>query len=207
MKKFLFCLVSLFLIRLMISCCPCEIEPILLNLNTLTISNLDNSSDVHDPPRLSQSDSMYSNAVAFEVVLSDSTYENEYDEFALAIRNLGFKSALAFWCDCNQPYAPNQKVKKISIVSLFELLPGQGKGCDVSDWFVALPSANRLYSGIDQLYELINTELVQNFAGIRFQLFCKEDLKTPQAQFAITAELTDGTLLTAHTQLIRIIQK
>ncbi len=77
MKKFLFCLLSLFLIRVLISCCPCEISPILLNINTITISNLNNSSDVHDPPRVSQSDSMYSSAVAFEVALSDSTYEKQ----------------------------------------------------------------------------------------------------------------------------------
>ncbi|MDZ7633207.1 MAG: hypothetical protein U5L72_01675 [Bacteroidales bacterium] len=189
----------LFALRI-IQSCSCPDNPHYFDFDLLTVSNLDNSRDY---VRSNETDTMYSASVAFEMRIAGSR------AFALNPKSnfsLGFTEATAME-ECPIRFVPNQQITKITIRTLEAISSEIPENTDVTTLFLGLvpyTSSGYMYEPIENMYNRINQQSFYDNATATLQLFCKENIQYPKAQFEISVDLSDGRTLTAITNLIHL---
>lgn len=203
MKKIMFVLFLIFIVRLFVSCCRCSDETTPMQLNEITIKNLCTAGDYGDVI-YNETDAMSSSKVAFKVIVADSTIDTYIEYYACNNANWGFSAASATSCDCYQLFKPEQQIVDIRIFSLLKMSEQIAANTDVTKYFVAIPSASQLYTPIDKLYPLINRDVIIGGPTIDMSFFCKLNIENTKAQFVVNIELSDGRMLSAFTNELQL---
>ncbi len=196
MKKIIFVLVLIFILRVFGSCCRCSEETIPMQLNEISIKNLGTVGD-YNGVVYNKTDSMLRSKVAFEVIVADSTIELRNDYYVCNKTNWGFSTASATKCDCYLNFKPEQQIVDIKIFSLFKMSEHIQANSDVTKYFVADPEGSELYTPINKL--LLNNVVISGSPAIDMRFFCKINIENDKAQFVINIELSDGKILSAFT--------
>jgi hypothetical protein len=202
--KILLIFIAGFLLNFVLSC-GCDIDEAFADFNTLSIENVDNSGH---RPVVSASDTMHSEAVAFRIIIADTTsmlyVENNQRT------NLGFKQANAWQCACWIKYYANQEIRNIQITTLYPLSGEIHANSDVTHLFLAIDPRglwrNNLYIEIDEIYEAINgnsycDERPREHFHVALRIKAEHDV----AQFLIKVELSDHRTFSETTNLIHLI--
>lgn len=169
MKKALFVLLLGFIVRLFFSCCNCPDDVTAINLNSMYISNLDNSDIYFNGDNPVFNDSMINAAVAFEVAIIDSTIK-EYPVYYGA--NIGFNSASAMEpCACFPYYEAEEEITSFTITTLNDINSKYKAGSDVTSLFVGTPSENFLYKNFSDIIQVVNEQIQHGFPGIKIGVF------------------------------------
>jgi hypothetical protein len=190
-----------FLIQLFFSCDPPDSTPIDINYNYLSVKGVDNSgqymSGYYDAV-----DTMYSEAVAFKLTLSDSSYYYYASNRVKSVKPLSFSSAMALSID--DSYTPVNQVKDIKTTTLFDIDNELRAGADIS--------SHILYSSGDmfELYENHNYAIstlnaVQNDASGSVYLFLKKAVQNTMLQFKVEITLDNDAVLVCKTDTVTII--
>jgi hypothetical protein len=191
------------LVRLFQGCNDYTQQIILFDLNKIHVSNINNAG-LH--AEQAGSDTMFSEAVAFRIELSDTM--NYIHLSALKPAGIGISSCLAK--EPSPSYKPGQMIETISIISLFDISGAIPANTEVTAYFCygfdnySVPGD--LYLSWDQLEEILN-EWSFNNKKISFDLFFKENIQAGFAQFEITLGLSDGSTLRDTTSLIHFINQ
>lgn len=193
-------------VRIVSSCCDCDSLPVYFNFNKADLRNVDNSRDY---PFTITSDSMFAEAVAFEVSIFDSTGYYYLAENRNPFHNLGFSTASAFSCDCAMPFSPNQFIESIEIITLYPINPSTPAGSNVSELFVAESTSNSavgsVYENLPQLCRQAQGKTYYDSGIESFRLFLKPAVENPVARFQIQLYFSDGSEIALTTGLIHII--
>lgn len=203
LKKILFILLSLNLLRIIPGCCECDEAARPFSFNQTDIVNLDNTGPW---PEYTDSDTMRPAAVAFSISLFDST--GYFYAQAPDIVTPGFSQAKAFAkCDCAFPFMANQHLTQISIESLYALSPDIPAG-EVSGLFVAKPTSNaasgNLYIPLNDLCNQTIGKVYYDSGIESFDLYLKTEVQHPEARFVFTFTFSDSLILRDTTRLITI---
>lgn len=201
---------GIFAIRLIVSCgCHCPIEKIAFDFNTMH-AYAPGSGNFESVPMLQDS-----RKVSFGIAVEDTvnmyyTEDTASIDYTAYAAPLGFSSAMAIDCFCSSYYAPNQKIRKITITSLLPLNAQIPAMSDVSELFVAsragTATKGNLYLSMPELYKAVNPELYVDTKTELFTVFLTVPVEHTAAQFAVEVELTDNRTLRDTTGLITIIQ-
>lgn len=203
LRKILFVLFTLNLLRIIPGCCECDESLIPFSFNKTDIVNLNNTGAW---PEYTDSDTMKPAAVAFSISLFDST--GYLYAQAPAIQSFGFSEAKAFAkCDCAFPLRPNQHLKQLNIESLYSISPEIGAG-DVSSHFVARPTSNasqgNLYITPEELCNQTIGKVYYDGGVESFDVYLKSEVLYHEARFVFTFTFSDNTVLRDTTRLITI---
>ena len=154
----------------------------------------------------SVNDTMYSEAVAFRISVSDTS-----GMIGLAAKKyveIGISSCMA-----NEPepsFKPAQMIENINVVSLFDISDSVKANTDVTAFFCYntddYSGSGDLYLTWDQLAEIIAGRSYDN-QMLSFDLFLKESVMAENSQFIISLSLSDGRTLQDTTALITIINE
>lgn len=197
-------LISLAFILKVVSSCVRPSFDFEFDFSKITVTNLDNS-DIY--AMRSDRDTMYSEALAFEVTLSDDELFADGGLLKTETAFPGFTPASAMSPEFR--YHPRHQIISINIVTLEELSPSVPAGSDVTQLFVAnVPhyfTRDFLYIKADELSSIFNLEYYPGEPSVTFQLFCREEILNSKARFSITATLSDDSTLAAATSMITII--
>ncbi|MFV0391892.1 MAG: hypothetical protein ACK5KP_08440 [Paludibacteraceae bacterium] len=201
-SKILFVVAVIFLTRLLSSCDnrAYETQKIYYDFDSLTVQNLNNSGEYW---RLSTTDEMDSETVAFRLnLLSKDLVKSGY-QYA---KNHKQESVMGFMATtARSPVLPimiaNQTIKKITIIALRDISEEIKSGTDVTGLFL-LGSGWDLYSPIDTVYDNPISSYAAHSNSLNFIL--KEPVKTAEIKFRFIVELSDNTILSVETNLIKI---
>lgn len=205
-------LIVIFLIRFMQSCCSilggcsCDETPIPFNLTKISISNLNNSGAGIG---INEGNSMYSSAVAFEVMVSDT---NQFYPYYSACKTnsitTGFSTAMAFSYDCDPYFEAQEKIDSLRIITLYDINQAIVAGEEISDLFFAqsdyFPNTG-LYANLYDVIDHLNTS-VNNFPNLKLQVFLSLPVENNNARFAFNFYLNSGVVICDTTNLINILQ-
>lgn len=142
-------------------------------------------------------ENMFSEKVFFEITISD-TIRNYYAGQSYK-PNFGFTNAHALSCP-DPVYISNQQLKKIQVETLFPISSQIPAGQDVSSYFYG---RSKLYISLDELIASMSNVYYQPQTS--FTLFLKEKVENENAQFVITLNFSDGSVLIDTTKMINII--
>ena len=185
--------------------CRCNNPVIPYNLDSLSIRNLYNADNF---PTLTESNSMYSAAIAFSVTLADSNLQNPYYYTKCSIpATVGFTSSYATSMDCNPIFVPNQRIVGINIVTLYSINSAVLSGADVTNLFLARSNnynPELMYSTFESLFVKLNSQPNEQ-PELNFNVFLKVPVVNTLARFALIVSLSDGTVLSDTTKLITVI--
>jgi hypothetical protein len=203
MKRISVIIIILNLVRLFQGCNDFTQQIILFDLNKINISNIDNSGLYAVQ---TESDTMFCEAVAFRIELSDTM--NYIHLSALKPAGIGISS-----CQANEPepsFKPGQQIESISIVSLFDISDAIPAYTDVTAYFCYTPEnysvPGDLYLSWIQLKEVLNNWSYNN-KQVSFDLYFKENIQAGSAQFTISLGLSDGMTLRGTTVLIHLLKQ
>jgi hypothetical protein len=204
MKKILLVLLLGFVARLFFSCCNCPDDVTTISVNKLYINNLDNTDFYHEISPVLH-DSMLRSAVAFEVILRDTSVR-EYP--VLYGANSGFTSASAFQpCECYPNFKVKEQITSLRIISLHDVNAQYKAGSDVTGIFVGSYSEKSiygLYRNFDDIIKAVNEQIQYGFPGIRIGVYCTKPIENDFAQFSFEVKLSNGKVMTAQSKLIQI---
>lgn len=204
MKKVIFVLLLIFIIRVMVSCCRCSDETEPMELNQITVVNLNTVNSMGETANY-VTDTMPSSKLAFQINVTDSTLHPDIFYYGCNKVDFGFNTASATSCDCYQLFEPEQQIVDVRIFSLHNLTEQIKANTDVTEYFVALLPLSDLYTPIADIYPSINRNVVGSNLSISMNLFCKLNIQNSKAQFVINVELSDGRMLSAFTNEIKLI--
>ncbi len=200
LHKTLFILILVFALRI-IQSCGCPDDPHFFDFENISILNLDNSKDY---VRSGSTDAMFSSAVAFEITISG---RGEFASLKRAILSLGFSEITAS-DKCPLQFKSNQKISKITIITMEAISPEIQANTDVTDIFLGIvpfhSSPTFLYEPLDNIYHAINPEIFIDNTTSCFQVVCNRNILNDKAQFTINIDLSDGRTLTGTTNLITL---
>lgn len=185
--------------------CVCNQPVINYNLDSLCINNINNSENY---PTITESNSMYSSAVAFSITLTDTSQYWPYYSSNFQRASFGYASACATSVDCDPYFVANQKIVDVTIVTLYNLNSVILAGTNVTNLFLAHSSNfydGVLYSSFEDLLTKLNSQPTFQ-PRINFNVFLKPPVNNSVAQFVFSVSFSDGTHLCDTTKLITIIQ-
>jgi hypothetical protein len=203
-RKILIIIFFGFVLRTLSSCfnCDCDDEALYFDFTRVELTNLDNSQTYAIP---TQSDTMISKAVAFDVkIVNDNLFS-----FRNVPENLfSFSSAYAWSCDCPQLFRANNKIEKISLITVFNINANINANSDITDRFVAHKEnyyqPTGLYLTINELYSKINPDTYNDRAVEEFKLYLKDEVENEKAQFIINVHLINGIVLSDTSKILTI---
>ncbi len=184
------------------ACEPETQEPIDINYNTATVVGFDNSDrffNDHDT-----SDTLYSEAVALKLTLSDSLFLTKLSHTTTVPTTFPFKSAMAL--SIVRKYRPINKVTNIEIKTLLDINEELKAGNDVSNQFLCANANNfDLYHSLNQGISWLNDDQDFYDMGTLF-LVLKTGIKNTNAQFEIKIQFDNGDELVCSSNLFTIIE-
>jgi hypothetical protein len=204
LRKILIIILFGFVLRTLSSCfnCNCDNDAFYFDFTRVELTNLDNSQSYAIP---TQSDTMSSKAVAFEVKIVN---DNLFSLKNVSKNMFSLSSAYAWSCDCPQFFRANNKIEKISIITVFDINTNINANSDITDRFVAhkenYHQPTELYLSIEELYSRINPETYSDQAVEAFKLYLKDEVENEKAQFIIHVQLTNGIVLSDTSKILTI---
>jgi len=186
-------------------CNRCNITPLPISFNTAEVSLLDNSGIWIQE---SLSDTLAAEAVAFSVWLGDSTVH--FYDYALNRKSLPSLDLIqkAFADQCEPLYKPHSYVKRIDVVTLFDINELLTSGSSIADKFYMQgswhPNNEDLYFTPQQILSIHQNLEVFNEPGYKFYFFLEPGVEGTNAQFHISFELENGSIITVETPLMHI---
>lgn len=185
-------------VKLMLSCTPPP--PIEINYNSINLAGIDNSGRFM--MRHEGVDSMYANAVAFNLTLYDSTLTYYTNHSGNAFKTLSFAPAMAF--SVVESFIPVTKVEQISVTTLFDIDEDVEAGMDVSSLFV-FDTGNdfELYRNMDDAMATLNT--TQFTASSSIVMVLRKSVANSVAQFTVRVTLDNGIELSLRTGMFTIV--
>ena len=190
--------------------CNCTDETLYFSLNTVEVENVDNSNTY---PVSTGENEMHGAAVAFRVVLRDSSETDYYFHYAALLNKnmpragVGIQQANAWSCDCPIYFMPSESVDQIEIITTFDINTELSAGEDVVNFFLAETRTfpmDGLYAAIDEVVSFLYTSPTEN-AAVDFNIFLQPRVENTMAEFTINVYLSNGKVLTAKTNTITIV--
>jgi len=196
-NKTLLIILLFFSLRLIQSCLTCPDDTIAFDFSTVSVNNLDNSGTYATWP---SSDTMFSAAVAFEVIIEGDLNWLAFYNFSNNFCSFASASAMA---DCDPLFEPNIPVAKISIITLFDVSPEFLADSDVTELFYG-QNNDFLYTSLEEIIPTINRSPYYGSPSTAFQVFCNKNVLNTMAQFIVRIELSNGTILNGTTTVVQI---
>lgn len=191
------------LVRLFQSCIDDTETVIFFDFNTMLVSNIDNSGLYAVP---ADSDTMYSEAIAFSVQVFDSTASIYMS--ALKPAGISFRSCQAK--ERMPSFKPLQQIENISIVALYDISDDIPANTDVTQYFYFgmedYSSPGDLYVSWNELYESMTGKIYSSRME-SFSLYLTKNVENGSARFIISMELSDGRFVSDTTALIHIVNQ
>ena len=183
------------------SCTPYYQDPIEIDYNHISVNGIDNSDRYMD--NYTAIDTMYSDAVALKLTMSDTTYYS-----ALFSPNLleafAFKTLKAG--DIDLSYIPRNKVIDIKIKTLLDINDDLKAGDDISEQILCAPREDfDLYHNLSHGLSWLN-EIQSYYERSSIILVLKASVKNTNAHFEITVTLDNGIELLGTTEIFTIIE-
>ncbi|HPR33024.1 MAG TPA: DUF5034 domain-containing protein [Prolixibacteraceae bacterium] len=184
-------------VKLFFSCDPPP--PMDMHYNMLVLEGVDNSGQF---THRACPDTMYSDAVAMQLTLADSSYFFDGNPFC-SRSDFSFSSAFAL--SFPQTFIPVAKVERIRVYTLCDLNDTYKEGDEISDsvYYQRRHSNWELYVREKEVRDYLNSEQSNYFSEI--MLFVKPSVKNITAQFRVFVYLDNGEILSDSTQRFTII--
>ncbi len=213
-RKIILLFILATLLKLMVSCifrCDCpNPEEVEFNLNTSHISLIDNAGPY--PDYHTDSDSLSSRAIGFNITLSDSTLSDDY--YAALPANCNqvvpffIKGAYAWECDCVfWKFKVKQKLIDIRLTTLSEFSNDISANTDISHLLVGRLDqidfeGHGMYKTLDKTISYLSEERNYNSPEFSFDLYLTQAPTTDSIRFEITFEFDDNSFITDTTETI-----
>ncbi len=200
MKKVIFILFLIFVIRVFTACCRCSDETTTIHFNDIRI--VPNGQSYYTNELLNyNTDTMFNSGLSFTVALSDTTIRFYPYDFSAVLSKFSFATANATTCDCFQVFRFDEEIVKISVYNLYELTPDIPANSNITDLFLIDSYKSRLYNTIDNAIPEINLRRTSINPSLEINLFCKETILNDSAQFIVNVLLSDNTTLSTFTPI------
>lgn len=190
-----FILIVLFGLRIIFSCTPQYYD---IFYNSINLTAVDNSGEYINSV---VSDTLYSDAVAFELTLSDSfpLYGSLPERI---LRDLSFSPVLAF--EVASVFIPQNRVSAIRVYTLFDLDSILLAGNDISDQVLYAPRMSHfIYSPLSSAVDFFNLDQGERSPSV--YLILKYSVHNSLARFRVDVSFEDHTVLSDTTGIITII--
>jgi thiol-disulfide isomerase/thioredoxin len=214
LRKTIFAITTVLALKLLASCifrCDCdEPEEIGFNINTSHITLIDNAGPY--PDYHTNSDSLSSRAIGFDITLADSTmidmYYTSLPPKCKHAAPIFIKGAYAWSCDCVfWEFKAKQKLKTIRMIALTDFnqdLPAQS---DISHLLVGRVDqsgfeAHGMYKTLEKTIEYLSEERIYSSPEYSLELYLTEAPVSDSIRFEITFEFNDNSFITDTTQTI-----
>ncbi|HPW67030.1 MAG TPA: hypothetical protein PLY32_03400 [Salinivirgaceae bacterium] len=189
-----------FSIKLILSCTPHPSEPIEMNFNKIRVHGIDNSDKYLNNRKYV--DTMYSNAVAFTLNLSDTTHGYSIYCANKALRTLSFAPAMA--TSISISYIPVNRVTQIKITTLLDIDDDIKAGDDITDIFLFENDRDGfLYKNINSAITKLNGK--QSCASRSINAILTVAAKRPTLQLNFQVTLDNDIVLSVDTDVITIL--
>lgn len=203
LKKILIITLVFNLSRIIVSCCECPADIVKFDYNLVKTEFLRNDSAW---TQHSTSDTMYAEAVAFKVMVSDSAAWHFYYAWQAPIASIGFSNAMAFSCDCSTPFKPNYQIEKLSILSLYDVSQNFPAQSDITSLFyLQKNSYGSLYTELPKYLNEIKDKVYFDDPTEELRLFLNTKLENDSARFVVNVKLANGIVFTDTTKTIYIL--
>ncbi len=186
-------------------CNRCNLSPLPISFNNAEVSLLNNSGIWIQE---TITDTLAAEAVAFSVWLGDSTVQ--YYDYALNQKSLYSLGLIqkTFADQCEPLYSPQSYVKRIDVITLFDINEQLPADSSIADQFYMQgswqPNNEDLYFTPQQTLSIHQNLEVFNEPGYNFYLFLEPKVHAPMAQFRIIFELENGKIINVESPLIHI---
>jgi hypothetical protein len=187
-----------FTLRIIYSCCECENNIQRYSINNIIIQNIDNSGIYTKPA----GDTLYRNAVAFEITLNNNEFSySTYESYGTT----GFSTIFA--CDCNTYFQVLNKIDSITIITENNINFEYPAQTDITDLFVAFSPLQQneftsIYRPINEVIEQLNESTQFNDNFLKFQCFLTIPVDYNEISFQFNIYLSDKTLVSKNTSII-----
>jgi len=186
-----------FSVRLFFSCTPPD--PIDISYNTAVLISIDNSGQYTN---YGYPDTLYSDAIALQLILSDSTHLYYASNVGRSINTFGFETACA--TSINYSFRPVNQVRDIQFYTLLDMNDTFKAGDNISDSILySYENMFELYSYKDEAIKHFNK--LQNDPFSKLNIVLKASVKNKNAQFRVEVSLDDGSLISDTTDVLTII--
>lgn len=187
-----------FFTKLFFSCTPPP--PIEMHFNSINIVGVDNSDRYLS--RFSSVDSMFADAVALKLTLSDSTFDYYASNFNKVLKSISFTPAMAL--SIEESFIPVNKVQQIKITTLFDINENVRAGDDISNLIVYETGSNfELYQNMNRAISILNKTQISPSSSVI--LILKTSVNNTKAQFNVRVLLDNGNELSYNTPIYTII--
>ncbi len=189
-------------LKLFFSCTPCSQNPIEISYNNLSVTGIDNSNRYLDYNNTA--DTMYSDAVALKLTLSDTSMFYAASFFPKKMQTFSFQNARA---DDNDPsYIPLNKVVDIKVKTLLDINESIKAGDDISEQVLCSSGNNfDMYHNLSQGISWLNG--IQSYSeSSSIILVLKTSVKNTNAQLEVKVTLDNGNELLGTTVIFTIIE-
>lgn len=188
--------------RLFFSCTPPDsisTDPIEFNYNTLRLVGIDNSGQYLRS--YSPIDTMYAEAVALNLTLSDSIHHYAQN-FNKILASISFTPAMATSIDFS--FIPVSKIEEIKVITLFDLDGEIKAGDDISQHIVYAMNSNfEMYKNSHQAIAKLN--VTQSEPSSSIGIILKKRVNNTKAQFKVNVLLNNNHELSCVSDTLTII--
>ena len=203
-SKVLLILAIDFGLRLFFSCDPARSVDIKLSYNKIDVTGVDNSGQFLNPN--SNTDTMYADAVALRLCLSDSLQPGHYYSSRSIMRELfSFQSTYAI--PVTENYIPQISVENIRIKTLTNIDNDIQAGDDITDYFLYVPYdyyTDSLYQDLNKAITRLNSIQCKPWGEVI--LILRKTVQNTNARFEVSVALDNGETLSYTTELFNIIE-
>ena len=189
-----------FVFKLFFSCTPFSDSVSEITYNTASIEGIDNSGMFME--FYSTTDTLYSEAVALKLTLSDSSVFYAASCSPGIMQGFSFRAAHA--TSINQTFVPVHKVKGIKVKTLLDMNDSIKAGDDITAHILCSQgNSYRMYSNLNQGISWLNG--VQSEESSSIVLVLKKTVKNTNARLEVAIILDNGDELLCTTKLFTII--
>ncbi len=202
-SKVLLILAIDFTLRLVFSCVPTRPVEIDFNYNKINVTGIDNSGQYLNPNNAI--DTMYANALALKLTLSDSLQYGVYASRNIMQELFSFQSSYAMTVPEN--YIPQNSVESIHIKTLLDINNDIRAGDDITDYFLYVSYDNYtygLYQDLDKGIDKLNS--IQSAPRCDLVLVLRKSVQNTNVRFEVSVALDNGDTLSYTTELFNIIE-
>lgn len=183
--------------RIFVSCTPPP--PIKMDYNLAELTGVDNSG--RHMPRFNSVDTMYSDAVAFNLVLYDSAFL--HDVFVANNPRGFFAFSKANALSIAENFKPLNKVYQLKIKTLFDIDSDIKAGDDVTSLMLYARGDFELYKGLDYAISKLNGEQYEPRGNV--QLVFTKPVRNTMAGFRVDITLDNGREINCVSETFTIL--
>jgi len=200
--KVLIILTLSFGFKLFFSCTPYSQDPIEIDYNYISVIGIDNSDRFL--ANYSDIDTLFSNAVALKLTLSDTTKYYAASFLPNLLEAFSFQTLKAD--DIDPSYVPRNKVTDIKIKTLLDINDDLKAGDDISEYIFCAPREDfDLYHNLSYGISRLN-DIQSYYERGSIILVLNVSVKNTNSQFEITVTLDNGIELLGTTEIFTIIE-